>query len=122
MRNILIVAGVFVVLTGLGIVGWLALSNSIPSRPPYSKGTVESVSPNPKGGVDVVIPNHRNGNPLYLWIPAETPVRRRGGGAAEIKAGQTVSVWEGTFGNTGPDAQHLHLWADAVFVVIESEG
>lgn len=123
MRTVLIVAGVFVVLTGLCIVGWLAFGNSIPSEPPYAKGTVESVSPIRKdGGVDVVIPNFRNGNPLYLWVPANAPIRRRDGGTAEVKAGQTISVWIRSFGNSGTDAQHLDLWADATFVAIEADG
>jgi hypothetical protein len=123
MRTILIVAGTVVVLTGLGIAGWLAFGNSIPSEPPYAKGTIESVSPNRKdGGLDVVIPNFRNGNSLYLWVPANVPIRRRDGGTAELKPGQTVSVWIRSFGNSGSDAQHLHLWADATFVAIESDG
>jgi len=59
--------------------------------------------------------------PLYLSVAPGTPVRRRGGGTAELRVGQTVSVWVDIFGNSDKDAEHLHMFADAAFVAVESD-
>jgi hypothetical protein len=116
MRNVLIVAGIVVLMAGAGLVGWLVFGDSIPRRPPFCRGAVASVRPAPEGGLDVVIPNYIGNDPLYLHVPPGTPIRRRAGGDAQLQVGQQVSVWVHTFGNA------KHLWADATFIVVEPDG
>jgi len=80
----------------------------LPSRPPELFGVVEDVRPLNQGTPFLLRstrPNlagwhspqnehHLKNGPLCVIIRREgLPIHRRGGGAAELKPGQTVSVW-----------------------------
>jgi hypothetical protein len=118
MKRGLVFLGVLVVLVMAVVSGWWLITWTIPKEPPGATGTVEGLVV--QGGVtEFSLPNFYKGEPLEVEVPRGVTIRRRSGGAGELREGQTISVWLQSTGMVLDQNKRRHHFGIARFIVIE---
>src|SRR5262249_57300319 len=101
-RSTVIVAAMVVaaavVLVGAAFSGWWMFRNSPPRTPAACTGRVSNLERNSHGELEFHIIEYDEGKGITITVPTGVPVRRRDGGAGELRDGQTVSVWVHSMG------------------------